>query len=157
MNIFVTSKCPVECAQTLDDKRVVKMVLETVQLLCTAINEEAGFQLTQYRSTHKGHPCSKWARASLDNWLWLYNHGTALCNEYTRRYGKVHKSQAVLQDRLFTYALEYFELSGLTPFVNCARNASLGIDYTDIEDTHQAYQLYLADRWDNDRREPIWS
>jgi hypothetical protein len=37
MNIFVTSDCPKLSAQALDNKRVVKMVLETAQLLSTAI------------------------------------------------------------------------------------------------------------------------
>lgn len=44
----------------------------------------------------------------------------------------------------------------MTPFENCARNKSLGIDFTGMVDTVEAYQKYLKVRWDNDTRTPTW-
>ena len=35
-NIFYLSECPVESAQSQCDKHVVKMILESAQMLCTA-------------------------------------------------------------------------------------------------------------------------
>lgn len=89
MNIFVLSKSPTLAAQYHCDKHVVKMVLETAQLLSTVAGEG-------YKPTHKNHPCTVWARESLANYHWLYALGQALGQEYTHRYGKVHKSSLVI-------------------------------------------------------------
>ena len=48
---------------------------------------------TPYKLTHKNHPCSVWARTSLDNFKWLGELGLELCKEYTYRYDKVHKCE----------------------------------------------------------------
>lgn len=153
MNIFVTHSCPIESAKFLDDKRVVKMCLETAQMLCAALNEQG--VITPYKTTHRNHPCNVWARASLSNWQWLLAHGIALCDEYTARYGKVHKCRAVL-DEIAELAAGVLPNTGLTPFANCARNKEQGVDYTMCKDVHMAYQQYLNDRWDLDKREPTW-
>lgn len=72
------------------------MVLESAQLLCTTVAMCNDVQ-TPYKVTHKNHPCSIWAKASLSNFNWLCEHALAICEQYTRRYGKVHKSQAVIE------------------------------------------------------------
>jgi malate/lactate dehydrogenase len=38
MNIFATSPCPIQSAKALDDKRIVKMCSESLQLLVTALH-----------------------------------------------------------------------------------------------------------------------
>ena len=128
------------------------MCLETAQMLCTAINELGG--TTPYKSTHVNHPCNVWIRKRQANWEWLFKHGLALCAEYTKRYGKVHKCEQIIWD-LYPQSSR---LPGgpMTPFVNCAANKELGIDYKDIDDATIAYQLYLDDRWENDKRTPTW-
>lgn len=113
MNIFATDKDPVKSAAYLDDKRVVKMCLETAQLLCGAINVVAGEQVTPYKTSHKNHPCSIWTRQTLSNWMWLYRHGKALAAEYTARYGKTHKCEAIM-DEVFDLAVEYIPVDVLT-------------------------------------------
>lgn len=96
MNIFVLDKDPAMAARMLCDKHVVKMILETAQMLCTAVHAN-GHTNTPYRPTHKKHPCTLWVNESKENWDWLVVHGEEMCLEYTRRYGKVHKSQAVIE------------------------------------------------------------
>lgn len=153
MNIFITSNDPRECAEYLDDKRVVKMVLETAQMLSTAVRSvgiDAG-----YKATHANHPCNQWVRESKQNFHWLYLHGIALADEYHTRYGKQHKSFPLIVE-LGQYANK-FPSKGLTKFANCAANKQLGINYKDMQDVTVAYQLYLNDRWDNDKRKPTWS
>lgn len=95
MNIFFLHYNVKKCARYHVDKHVVKMILETCQLLCTAIWLTGGE--APYKATHKNHPSAIWARDSKANWLWLHSLGMALCEEYTYRYGKVHKSQQVLK------------------------------------------------------------
>jgi hypothetical protein len=81
-------------AQYSVDSHVVKMILETAQLLSTAHHildgEEAPDDI--YKSTHRNHPSAVWARSNIANYKWLYLHYLALLDEYTFRYGKNHKS-----------------------------------------------------------------
>lgn len=92
MNIFYLHENPTICAEYHNDKHVVKMILETAQLLCTA-HHLAGTQIPPYKATHKNHPCSVWTRSSIGNYKWLCELGLALCIEYTKRYGRIHKTQ----------------------------------------------------------------
>ena len=88
MNIFAVHEDPKTSAQQLCDKHVVKMILESAQMLCSAYpNGDAPYKRAFYN-----HPCTIWARESQENYEWLLNHAYAMCQEYTRRYGKVHKS-----------------------------------------------------------------
>jgi hypothetical protein len=112
MNIFVLHRNPKKAAQMSCDKHVIKMIVETAQMLCT-IAHNNGFD-APYRATHKNHPCTLWASKSTQNWNWLVNHGIALCEEYTARYGKTHKSmQHIMWCRDLSMLLPTI---GLTPF-----------------------------------------
>jgi len=95
MNIFFLHYIQSICARYHCDKHVVKMILETAQLLCTAIWCSGGE--APYKKTHMNHPSAIWARKSKENWNWLHVLGLELCKEYTYRYGKIHKSQAIIE------------------------------------------------------------
>jgi len=97
MNVFVLHTDPTLCAQMHADKHVVKMIVETAQLLCTVHHLKGSNRDYMYRKTHVNHPCSKWARESVQNYKWLCRLGLELCREYTYRYGKIHKTQRVLE------------------------------------------------------------
>ena len=155
MNIFVTDPCPVKSAKFLDNKRLVKMCLESAQLLSTALNLSGGKGV--YKATHKNHPCSLWVKESLDNWIWLWDHFEALGKEYTKRYHRTHLALTKLvESDSLEQAFEVLSDKGLTAFVNCAANKSLGISYKDYKDVHKAYREYLKDRWKNDKVKPSW-
>ena len=98
MNIFMLDNDPATAARYHCDKHVVKMILETAQLLCGAhhTTHQATHQVP-YKLSHKNHPCSIWVRESLSNYLYLCDLGLELCKEYTYRYGKRHKSQDVIE------------------------------------------------------------
>jgi hypothetical protein len=91
MNIFYLSTDPQKAAKYMYNKHVVKMILESAQLLCTAhIISDGENANVPYKATHKNHPSAIWARESISNYVWLYDHMMALGEEYTRRYGKKH-------------------------------------------------------------------
>ena len=98
MNIFFLDWDVEKNAQYHCDKHVVKMILETAQLLCGVhhmtdqVNEQVPYKLS-----HKNHPCAIWARESLTNYLYLGELGLELSREYTHRYGKKHKSQEIIE------------------------------------------------------------
>lgn len=99
MNIFFLNLDPKKCAQMHLDKHVVKMILESVQLLCSAhhIHPNTNYN-PPYKLTHKNHPCAIWVRQSLSNYLWLIKLTRELCIEYTFRYSKKHKCEEYLDD-----------------------------------------------------------
>lgn len=96
MNIFFLSDDPTNAAQWQCDRHVVKMILESAQLLSTAHRELDGDEWADdvglYKSTHKNHPSAVWVRQSTQHYRWLHKHFLALCDEYRYRYGKEHKT-----------------------------------------------------------------
>ena len=109
MNIFVTDPDPIKSAQVLPDKHIVKMPLETCQMLSIVCSEKWGHGYGELHrldgqayKTEKGafrnHPCTAWANESLTNTWWLLTHGLALCAEYTHRYGKTHSCQQTIEE-----------------------------------------------------------
>lgn len=132
MNIFVLDHDAISSAQMMCDKHVVKMILESCQLLSTAHHVLDGQEIIvesekrKYKSYSNGnenickctminHPCTIWTRTTRDNYQWLWRHAHTLCNEYTRRYGKVHAMQAMLLDGLY-HAPRNIPKGRLTPF-----------------------------------------
>ena len=113
MNIFVTDRCPIQSARNLPDKHIVKMPLETCQMLAIiysdwyyGVGKLYKSDGTPYRTAHgafRSHPCTIWAAENQYNLAWLIQHGLALCGEYTSRYGKVHTCQDVLYQAVHIY------------------------------------------------------
>lgn len=114
MNIFVVDRDPIESARSLLDKHVVKMPLESAQMLSTNQRVLDGRIITTeknrkkhvfddfredllYKATMINHPCTVWSRQTLGNHKWLCIHGIELCIEYTRRYGRTHACQKLIQ------------------------------------------------------------
>jgi hypothetical protein len=100
MNIFVLSLDPKECAEMHVDKHVVKMILEYCQLLCTAhwVLDPESDHAALYKKTHTNHPCAKWVRESISNYMWLLSLLKCLFVEYEYRYKRVHASKRLLGD-----------------------------------------------------------
>jgi hypothetical protein len=100
MNIFFLSFNPKTAAEYHCDKHVVKMILETAQLLYTAhwiASPRDMLPQNAYKQTHYNHPSAIWVRESLDNYKWLCELGLALCAEYTYRYKRRHLTQSHLE------------------------------------------------------------
>ena len=136
MNIFILDEDLDTNAEYHVDKHIVKMPLEAAQMLCTVhwINKYVGYvprKLTSdewalvskqktniprdfpYLPTMYNHPCTIWARSSMDNYEWLYTYALALGEEYTYRYGKVHKS---IRDCVLNLPSLQLPSNGLTEF-----------------------------------------
>lgn len=153
MNIFYTDRCPYTAATFLDDKRCVKMVLETAQILSTAmhLNNIEGYP---YKPTHKHHPSVVWAAQNRLHFLWLCEHLHGLCREYTARYDKQHKCQQYLE--LFFIAVEQMPPGEFTEPPNCAANSMYSVSFKHIKDTTLAYKQYLNYRWENTDKNPTY-
>ena len=100
MNIFYLDKCPEKAAQLQYNKHVVKMILESAQMLCTAHHHFGHGDNVPYKIAHYNHPSTIWVRTDGLNYMWLYNHMMALGREYTKRYGKEHLTITKCKDVL---------------------------------------------------------
>lgn len=101
MNIFFLDSSPSKAAKFHNDKHVVKMILETAQLLSTAhaVLDNEGKQVEgMYKPTHVNHPCVVWIRDSTVNYDWTFVLFNSLLLEYTHRYGKIHKCAGLFMD-----------------------------------------------------------
>ena len=104
MNIFYLHEDPIEISEMMCDKHNVKMILESAQMLSTAHRildgDEYANEHELYKATHKNHPSAKWVRESKANYEYLYKLFSALCEEYTYRYGKTHLTYTKLHNVL---------------------------------------------------------
>lgn len=100
MNIFVLAKDPYKAAEYHCDKHVVKMIVESAQLLSTTLRFYGVSDHALYKATHANHPCAVWVRQSRTNYDWLCDLFDGLLLEYEMRYGnaknKRHKCEALL-------------------------------------------------------------
>jgi|TARA_B110000495_G_C22765676_1_gene448185 hypothetical protein len=135
MNIFVVNENPVAAARQLCNRHIIKMPLESAQMLCAALHAH-GHTDTIYKPTHKNHPCTKWAGETRNNFIWLVEHGMELCREYTRRYGKTHKCEAVIESCMAD--VEMIPAGHRTPFIQ-----AMGETYKHTNPII-AYQRYLT-------------
>lgn len=163
MNIFVTSACPVQSAIEHCDRHNIKMVLELAQMLSTAHFELDGTTVG-YKPTHKNHPCSIWLRETSGNYKWAFDHFKALCDEYTHRTGKVHKTSELLN--CLSKTPSKIVLGDKTTFAMAMPDEMKKLG---IFDQTKAYQSYLkvkfaewgcrdkplAVKWTN-RKQPHW-
>lgn len=146
MNLFIVSNDITTNARWLDNRRLIKGILENCQMLSTGINLNGG--KAPYKTTHINHPINRWVRETSANFQYVIDLTFAMTLEYRNRFGKTHAcyfvlTQIVKQKNLIPKGKQ-------TPFVNCARNAAQGLDYSGISDVRFAYRSYLAKKWELD-------
>jgi hypothetical protein len=124
LNIFALDAQPCQAAKWHCDVHVVKMVVETAQLLCGVHHATGG--TAPYRATHINHPCAVWTRASRENYQWLAELGRELSCEYTARYGRTHATDVVL--RHLAANVPALPDGGLTSFAQAMPVELMGID-----------------------------
>jgi hypothetical protein len=150
MNIFVTDPSPQKSAQALDNRRLNKMMLESVQLFGYAMkNLGIGEQHFPRRKdgapyssegAHRKHPCTLWLQQSQGNFQWLLDHLKGMADEYEFRYGR----QCVYVENIehLEKAESLWPVGPLTPF----QNSSL---FKDEEDVVAAYRETMAEKWNS--------
>lgn len=164
MNIFLPSPNPRESARALDDKRVPKMVVETAQLLSTAVHHlhpDNDFPI--YKPAYDNHPCSLFARYSERNFKFLAELGLELSEEYSHRWGPRHKSHRVIEDCV---TLMFSKPSFYKPFYTREFSLNFNCSGYDTGSIYKDYRLCLIDKWKKqekkgslkwtDRKPPDW-
>jgi len=179
MNIFILDEDPVIAAQLQCDKHVVKMILESAQMLSTAhrvldgnqtkIASKSGKTMVKhwqldhhddviYKAVHVGHPCTVWTMESDSNYNWHYEHFVALHNEFIYRYGKTHRSFDLLGDILKTPPRN-IPVGPKTPFKLAMGIAPQCINTSDPVGSYRAFYQTKQERFSMDwskRPVPEW-
>lgn len=164
MNIFSTNICPIQSAKDHCMVHLRKMVVEALQILSTAHFVLDGVQVG-YKPTHRNHPSCIWTRNTSANYQWLYVHYKALCEEYTFRTGKVHKSSEWLG--VMAVLPKNTPAGSLDPF---AMPMPESYQRLGLFDQTKAFQAYLNDKfsewacrespidvsWGSKREQPEW-
>lgn len=138
MNIFFTSTNPFRAGSMLPDKLCVKMILEYAQLLCTSVRLAGIDDEKLYKATHKNHPSAVWCRQTKANYVWVWNAAKEMCAEYTRRYGKTHKTEAVID-----HVIQYLDV---IPSGDFSHPPQCMPDEFKHEDTPTAYRRYMTSK-----------
>lgn len=157
MNIFVTDTSPIISAGNLDDTRLRKMIIETAQLLSTALWRADVRDKKLYKHTKVTHPCTLWAWRTRGNFEWLLEHGFELSRIYSSMSSKIHLSDYVI--RRAGDLTNRIKRGDLQPFCNCT---PIGRDDNGKEEdillsTVEKYRQYLNEKWDNDLHPPRWT
>jgi hypothetical protein len=165
MNLFILSLLQKEIASFMMDKHVSKILLEAVQMLCTAkrvldLDDETNERI--YKLAHKNHPVTIWCRKSRENFLWVIDLVEELHNEWRFRYGhpetKFHKAYLVsliLKENV--PSVDKFEESGLTPFA-----LAMPEQYKTNDPVVSYRNYYMSDEkqriatWKKKREQPEW-
>ena len=185
MNIFYLDPDPRTCAQMHCDKHVVKMIIEYAQLMSTAHRILDGEQYTDmtaagrriqrwrlnderenilYKASHINHPSAIWTRDSEINYRWLFNMWTALLDEYTHRYGKIHACARILTTlakppRNIKFGEPFYAPTPAMPqdLKIVAKNPVAGRKYDVLKSYHNYYIQEKASfaKWKN-RNTPEW-
>ena len=155
MNIFVTDPCPIQSARNLPDKHIVKMPLETCQMLAIiysdwyyGVGKLYKKDGTPYRTAHgafRKHPCTIWAAEDKYNLAWLIEHGLALCFEYTARYNKEHTCQDVIYqaEAIYRDCFGSDTTDAATYVRDFTRAMPEYIKHNNTINTIEAYKIYL--------------
>ena len=165
MNLFILSLIQKEIAQFMMDKHVSKILLEAVQMLCSAkrvLDPEDEVNQRLYKLAHKNHPVTIWCRKSKANFVWVLDLIEELHNEWKYRYGhpetKAHKSYLVsLLLRENIPSDDKFEESGLTPFALAMPEQYKTSDAVDsYKNYYMSEEKQKIASWKKRREKPEW-
>ena len=134
MNLFILDERPDRAAQYHCDKHVVKMIVETAQILSTVHDRYGEWSSHLYKPCFRHHPCTRWAGDTTGNYYWAWNLFGCLLDQYEHRYEKIHRSYRLL----LPLSLPPSSMSdeALTPF------ALAMPDHYKSEDPVESYRSY---------------
>jgi len=171
MNIFVLDENPVVAAQMMCDKHIPKMIVESAQMMASALRRHGAtdevMPLNQAGRPYKGgyhrHPCTVWTGETVVNYLWLYHHAYGLCVEYRKRFNRKHACEDKIILMVEPRALTLLPLGGQTPYARAFNKEQYPQLYDEeAYTTVAAYRAYyLLDKarfaeWNKGTPAPNW-
>lgn len=152
MNIFLPYPNNInKSIETLDDKRLIKQILEIYQLLQIYEKESRGEKIN--RRGYHNHPIYK-HYSQYPNFIYLY--GWCACQEYLYRFDKHHR-----YEEYFAYEVnssKRAENYNYIPFyMEGSKNHPDNIRTTDPDEVEYLYQNKLINKWISGKYTVRWS
>ena len=153
MNVFMPCVTIEDSVRALDDKRLIKQILECKQIIEANTRIIDGEQNVGYAN----HPVVKHYREEEFGFGFLIRYGRSACLEYEERFGKRHNVASffgwldvlsLISNAFGMPNLIYAEGSKTSP--NCIRE-------TDNEKVYELFKQKLIKKWDNDKQPPKWT
>ena len=143
MNVFLPECSVSDSVRCLDDRRLIKQILEIDALL----DDSKGYN---------NHPVKVFYR---DKKIFLAHYGYMCCCEYSWRFEKTHKLYVVFDEYINTnggFKLDYmYWQDGL--YASGSKNSPDCIRETDHYKIRQLFRQKLIDKWNNDKTPPKWT
>jgi hypothetical protein len=178
MNIFVVHESAYESANHLCDKHVVKMIVESAQMLSTAHRVLDGTPCVRYSKNNRklaywhmqdlymehilckptmvNHPCTKWTMETDANYNWLRTHATGLCIEYTKRYNKIHSMDTLINNILCQTPSNINRTNNITPFAQAMPDKYKQSDAVQAYRNYYIYEKSRFAKWNKSTPAPDW-
>ena len=159
MNIFFLDKTPELSAEYLCDKHIPKMLLESAQMLSTAVQSYTGRIDKLYKPAYPNHPMTKWVSEHSKNFDWTLLLGCKISDEYKFRFGKYHKSENIVETLCF--AVEDNSFTGYGMKGNMTTPPQCMPDQYRNKNYVTAYRNYYKGektfaKWEKGRQQPEW-
>lgn len=150
MNIFMPEETIYDSVKALDDKRLIKQILECKTILDVAMDEE--------KKGYARHPVIVYYK---DFPQFVFAYIVTACEEYEYRFGKVHKLMEFTFDNYCQFDnycknfysvhkenVKAFYCDGSIKDENCIRTT---------DNTVELFRNKLCKKWDNDKYPPKWT
>lgn len=162
MNLFTISDNTKFCIQSLDDVLLRKTIVESAQMLSTAIHCNDNIKVKPdmiYKKYNANEEHNVWVRESKYNFKWTLFYLIDALNEYQYRFNKVHDTYKIAQ--IVAQYEDMFPNIDMTPFPRKFNKTYDNYKYLmNMSDTYLAYKQYLITKWNNetlDGKKPIWT
>lgn len=148
MNVFLPYESFKKCAQVLDDRRLIKQILECKQII--AMNERKK-EDDSYSSPYLNHPVVK-HYANQEHHIVEY--ALEMCREYEFRFNRFHTYHYY-----FIHKMRPFENEFSPIYAEGSKNSPLSIRRYD-ELVYSLFRMKLTKKWNEDVRKnrcPKWT
>jgi len=160
MNIFFLDKTPELSAKMLCDKHIPKMLLESCQMLSTALRQNGYEDDYLYKLAYPNHPMTKWVGHNRSNFMWAFKNADEISKEYLKRFGKIHKSNRILDfivdNNMQKHITKQMHPDYITTPPQCMPDEYKDDDYvTAYRKYYQGAKAYFA-KWQRGVDAPEW-
>lgn len=162
MNLFTICDNTRAIAQSLDDRLLIRTIVESAQMLSTAIHcndkiidKPEGI----YKKYNANEEHNVWVRESRQNYKWTFFYLVDCLTEFQYRFGKIHETYNIASK--FAMYEDKFPNKGFTEFPRKFNKEYTNYQHLmDIPNVFNAYQEYLKTKWTIESRRgnvPSWT
>lgn len=144
MNIFQPYEDVTDCAKALDDRRLIKQILECKQIYNSGV-QKRGYSNHPVTVHFKRYP------------FYVIRYALACCDEYYQRFGKKHSYADFFVDEFDELLHNATESDFKTPFFYAQYSISNPACIRTTENVPELFQKKLINKWSHDRRPPCWT